>query len=92
MISHGLGNEEQETIPLNALIFRQYLSQHQLTPLDVALASGVRYLTVWRIWEGKPVKSVCVQLIRSTLFKLTGEPYSAPILIWEEHERQNRSR
>ena len=92
MLLHHPENSGQETIPLNALIFRQYLARHHLTPLDVALASGVRYLTIWRIWEGQPVKSEYERPVRATLVKLTGEPYHAPILIREEREKQRRNR
>lgn len=51
---------EQATQPLDVLaiqgafFFREYLQRYRLHPLDVALASRVRYLTVWNVEHGKP--------------------------------------
>ena len=81
---------EQETLPVSAMAFRRYLQRHQLEPLDVALASHVRYLAVWMIWQGLPIKQTVESLVRQGLFRITGVPYTAPMLVREERERTSR--
>ena len=71
---------EQQTLPLSALAFRRYLATYQIEPLDVALRSGVRYLTVWRIRQGQPVHRQEEALVRQALVRMTGIPYTAPLL------------
>ena len=55
---------EQETLPPSAVAFRRYLAIYQIEPLDVALKSGVRYMTVWRIGQGQSINSQDELLIR----------------------------
>jgi hypothetical protein len=74
-------SSEQETLPLSAIAFRHYLQTYQLEPLDVALKSGARYMTVWRIGQGQPINSQDELLIRRGLLRMTGVPYTAPMLI-----------
>ncbi|HEU0004121.1 MAG TPA: hypothetical protein VFQ36_24665 [Ktedonobacteraceae bacterium] len=71
---------EQQTLPLSAIAFRRYLATYQIEPLDVALKSGVRYLTVWRIRQGQPVHRQDEMLVRQGLVRMTGVPYTAPLL------------
>lgn len=74
---------EQETLPASAIMFRRYLATYQLEPLDVALKSGVQYMTVWRIWQGQPIGRQFELLVRQGLLHLTGIPilprYSLPV-------------
>ena len=84
-------SSEQETLPLSAIAFRHYLQTYQLEPLDVALKSGARYMTVWRIGQGQPINSQDELLIRQGLLRMTGIPYTAPLLVHhapEDAERQ----
>jgi len=71
---------EQATLPPSAIAFRRYLEQYQLELLDVALKSGVRYMTVWRVSQGQPVSRQSELLIRQGLLRMTGVPYTAPLL------------
>lgn len=77
---------EQDTLPLSAIAFRCYIQKHQIEPLDVALNSGVRYLTVWRIWQGLAIKSQYESLIQRGLWRMTGIPYIAPMLVRDKHD------
>ena len=49
---------EQETKSLSGVIFQAYLKFHNLTLLNVALVSGVRYASVWNIAHNIPVQAV----------------------------------
>ncbi len=77
---------EQETLPISAVEFRRYLAMYQIEPLDVALKSDVRYMTVWRIGQGQPINSQDELLIRQGLLRMTGIPYTAPLLVHREQE------
>src|SRR5579859_5651715 len=76
---------EQSTLSLSqlaihsALAFQGYLKTHRLDPRQVATASGVRYLTVWNIQHGKPVRKEHSLFVRQGLHKMTGTAYTAPI-------------
>ena len=72
---------EPETLSLSAIAFRRYLQAYQLELLDVALKSGVRYMTIWRIGQGQPINSQDEVLIRQGLLRMTGIPYTAPLLV-----------
>ena len=71
---------QQETLPASAIAFRHYLATYQLEPLDVALKSEVRYMTIWRIKQGQPINNQDELLVRQGLLRMTGIPYTAPIL------------
>lgn len=81
---------EQKTQPLNvagassASDFLTYVKTYRLELLDVALAAGVRYLTVWNLTRGRPVTVAHAALVRAGLFKLTGVAYTAPISLVSE--------
>ena len=81
------GTAKQETLPISAVAFRRYMSKYQIEPLDVALRAGVRYLTVWKIGQGLPIKSRDEVLIRQGLFRMTGIPYTAPMLVHRQPEQ-----
>jgi uncharacterized membrane protein YjjB (DUF3815 family) len=78
---------EQETLLLqlagvqSAVAFQSFLKQYHLEPLQVAIASGVRYLTVWNIEHGNPVSRAHAALVSHGLRRLTGVPYRSPIFI-----------
>ena len=78
---------EQETLPVSAVAFRRYVEKYQIEPLDVALHAGVRYLTVWRIGQGFAIKSQDERLIRQGLLRMTGVPYTAPMLVRDKREQ-----
>jgi len=44
-------------------------------------------MTVWRIWQGQPVSRQYELLVRQGLLRLTGIPYTAPMLVADEPER-----
>jgi hypothetical protein len=84
---------EQETLPMSAVAFRHYLETYQIEPLDVALRSGVRYLIVWRVKQGQPIKSQDELRILQGLLRMTGIPYTAPLLVHAEHtERKHEGK
>jgi hypothetical protein len=83
----------QETVPLepgvlSATTFHAYLKQYDLDPLQVALAAGVRYLTVWNIQHGNPIRKSNALLVRQGLCKLTGVAYAAPIVTHGDGEEK----
>ncbi len=78
---------EQETLPISAVEFRRYLATYQIEPLDVALKSGVRYMTAWRIAQGQPINGQDELLIRQGLLRMTGIPYTAPILVHKQEKQ-----
>jgi len=59
--------------------FQAYLAHYELQPVDVAVQSGVRYVTVWNILKKKPVTAAHAAQVRRGLQKLTGVPYLGPI-------------
>ena len=79
---------EQPTLPLNGAVFERYLQQHQLLPLDVALAAGVRYLTIWNITHDVPVQYRHAVLVRRALFHLTGEDYTGSIAVQQDQAQR----
>ncbi len=80
---------EQEKLPISTIAFRRYLDMYQIEPLEVAVKSGVRYMTVWRIRQGQPINSQDELLIRQGLLRMTGIPYTAPLLVHtKEAERR----
>ena len=81
----------QETVPLelgvlSAATFHAYLKQYNLDSLRVALTAGVRYLTVWNIQHGNPIRKRDALLVRHGLCKLTGVAYTAPIVMHIEED------
>lgn len=87
---------EQATQPLDmlaiqgAFLFRDYLQRYHLHPLDVALASNVRYLTVWNAEHGKPVQREHAARLRRGLRQLTGVPFTAPLVLLNTMPEQQR--
>lgn len=80
---------EQETLPLplatikSAADFQDYLTCYHLLPLQVSRACGVRYLTIWKIQQGQPIRKSQAELVRSGLYRLTGVPYVKEIAVQE---------
>ncbi len=58
------------------LALQAYLTEHQLSPRDVATQAGVPYVTVWSILRNKPVTALHAAQVRNALFWMTGVPYS----------------
>ena len=83
---------EPEPDPPNSLTFQAYLQQHQLNPLDVALASGVRYATVWNIAHHRPVRPAHAALVRAELQRLTGVPYTTAMALLAPPEQPSDKR
>jgi hypothetical protein len=76
--------DEVETQPLptlRALAFQAFLELHALTLLDVALASGVRLLTVWRVARDLPVTFQQAERVRAGLHRLTGARYRGGLTV-----------
>ena len=76
----------------SAVAFRCYLADFGLELLDVAMKSRVRYMTVWRIWQGQPIDGQHEPLIRQGLLRMTGIPYTAPLLIQRDSEGTDSTR
>ena len=55
--------------------FQAFLTEHELQPLDVALHSGVRYITVWNILKNNPVSAQHAAQVRAGLYKMAGVHY-----------------
>lgn len=77
----------QKTIPLaaattrSAANFRAFLHEHELCPLDLAVKSGIRYVTIWNITRGNPVRQEQAAIVRVCLWHLTGVWYDEPICV-----------
>lgn len=66
--------------------FRAFLEQHRLTLLDVARAADVRLMTVWNVQQGRPVRPQSAQAVCAALYRLSGMPYSGPIVVKDSNE------
>jgi len=80
MMRDPLYSSEPATQPLNGVAFQLYLQRHNLSPLDVALTAGVRYMTVWRMMRALPIRREDETLVCRALFRLTGAWFTAPVL------------
>ncbi len=78
---------EEETQPLpviKGLVFRAFLAHYELSLLDVAMAAGVRLLTVWNVERDNPISRQHAEMVRAGLYRLTGIYYSARIILRQE--------
>jgi hypothetical protein len=66
-------------LTIASLVFAGYLSRHQLSILDVALAARVRLLTIWRVLRDEPVSEEQAHQVYMGLYHLTGVPYRGRI-------------
>ena len=89
---------EQDTMPLETIAiygatrFREYLARHQLNPLLVSIACGVRYLTIWNIQRGHPVSRANADRVRVGLHRLTGVRFVAPLALYvDDVPEKNRT-
>jgi hypothetical protein len=84
---------QPEPLPLTTeAAFQSYVNQHHLSLLDVALASQVRYLTVWNIAHQVPVRVRHAAQVRVGLQRLTGVAYTAPIALIAGSPEQSLTR
>jgi hypothetical protein len=67
---------------LRALAFQAFLARHSLSLLEVALAAGVRLLTVWRVTRDLPVTSQQAERVRAGLYRLTGVRYRGGLTVY----------
>ena len=89
-ITYQLGQKETwlaqaETQPLptlRALAFQAFLERHALTLLDVAMAGGIRLLTVWKVAHDLPISPLQAASVRAGLARLTGECYRGGITVY----------
>src|SRR5579875_1466794 len=82
---------EQETIPLPRLsgwLLEHFLFTHQLSLREVARASQMPLLVVWRACRGLPLASWQAARLIQGLYALTGEPYRFLLLTHEEPTQQ----
>jgi hypothetical protein len=80
-----MATEETQLLPtLRELAFQAFLARHSLSLLDVALAAGVRLLTVWRVARDLPVSPQQAICVRSGLARLTGVYYRGGITVNRE--------
>ncbi len=74
---------DQETIPLPRLfgwLLEQFLQMHRLALREVARASQLPLLVVWRACRGLPIAFWQAQRLIEGLYTLTGQRYRPPIL------------
>ncbi len=82
---------EQETIPLPRLsgwLLEHFLSTHQLSLREVARASQMPLLVVWRACRGLPIAPWQAVRLTEGVYALTGVPYRFRLLTQEEPLRQ----
>ena len=65
-------------------VFEQYLKDYNIEPIRLAVAAGVRYLTVYNAVNEKPISYGHAQKIRGALHRLTGSAYTGLLPILEE--------
>src|SRR5258706_15508697 len=74
--------EETQPLPgLREMAFRAFLIRHKLSLLDVALAAGVRLLTVWNVEQDYPISRQHAEKVRVGLHRLTGVDYRGGITV-----------
>ncbi len=61
--------------------FEQYLQDHHIEPLTLALLAKVRYLTVWNAMKGHPISRTHAMQIQRAVTLLTGVPYTSQLVI-----------
>jgi hypothetical protein len=71
----------QPLLTLRGLAFQVFLAKHGLSLHDVALAAGVRLLTVWSLTRGLPIARQQAQRVRAGLCRLTGTVYRGGITL-----------
>ena len=64
--------------------FEQYLSEHQIEPMQLALEADVRYLIVWNALKEKPISQEHALKIRVALYRMTGQVYRGPLPTHEQ--------
>jgi hypothetical protein len=71
---------------------KQYVQEHAIEPLQLALVARVRYLTIYNAINGKPISYTCAQKIRVALHVLTGVAYAGllPVIDDPIEEQQTR--
>ncbi|QBD80969.1 hypothetical protein EPA93_35380 [Ktedonosporobacter rubrisoli] len=76
---------QQDTLqlPFNDT-FRAYMERYRLTWVAVARASGLRVMTVWRMWSDLPVRTEDAMRARIGIRHLTGYAYPGPILTYRK--------
>lgn len=75
---------EEETQPLPTLAglaFRAFLAKYGLSMRDVALAAGVRLLTVWNITRDLPISRQQAEMVRAGIYWLTGVCYRGGMVL-----------
>ena len=79
----GITEEETQPLPtLRALAFQAFLERYGLTLLDVAMAGGIRLLTVWKVAHDLPISPLQAASVRAGLARLTGECYRGGITVY----------
>jgi hypothetical protein len=80
-----VAEEETQPLPtLRGLAFQMFLARHGLSLLEVALAAGVRLLTVWKLTRALPISAHQAQSVRAALARLTGVDYRGGMTVSEE--------
>src|SRR6266496_2122616 len=55
-------------------IFEEYLKEHNLEALTVAVKARIRYMTVYNATKGFPITPEHARLLRQTVFSMSGAP------------------
>jgi hypothetical protein len=64
--------------------FEHYLIGHNIEPIRLSIAAGVRYMTIYNAMNEKPISPEHAQKIGVALYRLTGEVYTGPLPVLTE--------
>lgn len=77
-----ISDEETQPLPeATGLVFRAFLARYELSMLDVALAAGVRLLTIWNMGRDNPISHQQAERVCEALYRLTGVHYRGWIIL-----------
>ena len=61
--------------------FEDYLKQHNLEALTVALQARVRYMTVYNAIKGRPITPQHAEQLREVVLRMTGIPFQGSFVL-----------
>ncbi len=64
--------------------FERYLQQYQIDPVTLSVVAKVRYSTIYNAEKGNPIMLENARRIKQALLRLTGTPYTGPLVLIEE--------
>ena len=63
--------------------FEEYLKEHNLEALTVAVKARIRYMTVYNATKGFPITPEHARLLRQTVFSMSGVPFAGNFILTE---------